>query len=473
MTDMTESEWSKLCKNIYEKRCVLFIGSEFPVELNREGVVSETTFSQLLSEKLEEIIKSFPPRGGKPFIYDSCTDKIELSQIATGYLKCFPDENPREDLELVIKNYLREVIPSLSAPLFRNLMELPFQFIVDTNFSNFFSNEIRFISNKNAQRGFYHFREPGSNVASVNSLSNAGTEARPFVYNLYGSIENTHSIALSENELIEWLTNVISGFSEIPKEIKSMLVNPDSCFLFVGFGFASKDWFFRILLHTLGSVNKKLTSYAMQTLNAASDSSVVFFKAGLKVGIYPYDNQNQFVKELIKKYQNYATNETDNTAKVNFMSDSPTAFISYKSENYAIVKKISDRLKQNDINTWLDKERLSDNWNDRILTGIDNTNTYLLMQSLELEKANMSYVNLEIHRARKKMQFYRNKGHYFFPCCISESPVDIFRGDAEMQELQRWNLVKDGNINTAEIDRLAGEIRKNFSSSDNEKGLAS
>ena len=324
---MTSNEWIKLCKNIYERRCILFIGSEFPIENRKQDPVVETNFSDLLSEKLKEELSCFQIKT----IFNDCIERMELSQVATDYLKCCAEPIPRQELESVIENYLDEMTPNLSSPVFKSLMQLPFSFIVDTNFTNFFATEISSVQNKIAQHSFYHFRKPKANPDNVSTDDGEkiGTEAHPYVYNIYGSTEVTQSIAISENELIEWLTNVISHNPKIPTNIKNLLQDSNNCFLFIGFGFASKDWFFRILLHTLGSVNKQLTSYATQSLNTNNNSSVVFFKVGLKVGIYPYDNHQMFVTDLIENYKKYEKKETDNNKDIKVVEGAPTAFILY------------------------------------------------------------------------------------------------------------------------------------------------
>ena len=76
---MTEKEWSKLCRNIYEKKCILMIGSEFPVECNDRS----TTIFELLFDKLAAEVVQFPTL---PQNYDKNFEHKDLCQLARDYI---------------------------------------------------------------------------------------------------------------------------------------------------------------------------------------------------------------------------------------------------------------------------------------------------------------------------------------------------------------------------------------------------
>src|SRR6478609_6401839 len=55
---MQDKDWEQLCMNIYENKCILFLGSEFPVEVQApDGTKTDTSLSKLLYARIYEEIK--------------------------------------------------------------------------------------------------------------------------------------------------------------------------------------------------------------------------------------------------------------------------------------------------------------------------------------------------------------------------------------------------------------------------------
>src|SRR5436190_18698302 len=96
---MNQHEWEQLCLNIYERKCILFIGAEFPLEIDDpdSGEKSETTFAKLLSNKISDEIKDYKQKSLEEFgiadsaavvekWFDENISGRELSQLANDYI---------------------------------------------------------------------------------------------------------------------------------------------------------------------------------------------------------------------------------------------------------------------------------------------------------------------------------------------------------------------------------------------------
>ena len=103
---MRKEDWDKLCRNIYEKECILLLGSEFP--LLDTTTNPATTFAALLANRLKEELQSFDR---VPAFIANHLDERELSQLACDYINYSgPDKKiARFDLETLVPDYLTEI----------------------------------------------------------------------------------------------------------------------------------------------------------------------------------------------------------------------------------------------------------------------------------------------------------------------------------------------------------------------------
>ena len=69
----------------------------------------------------------------------------------------------------------------------------------------------------------------------------------PLVYNLFGSLDETESIVLTEEDQLEFIRNVVKDDPRIPEEILGQF---DHRKTYLFFGFDLENWQFRLLLHT-------------------------------------------------------------------------------------------------------------------------------------------------------------------------------------------------------------------------------
>lgn len=460
---MTDKEWSKLCRNIYEGKCILMLGSEFQLEYKENNTSTATSYSELLSQKIASEIEC---SGGKK---NNTPAQRDLSQLARDFLIC-SGKNPigaRDDLETVITDYLFEIDKHISSESFRLLAGLPFYFVVDTNYTDLFYDT--FIEQgKKAKKAHYNFKGSQVNVLNA-SGQRIGTKERPLVYNLYGSARHPGSIAISDYDLVQLLSNIISKSPALPADVRAELANEETSILFLGFGILSKNWYFRILLHALTSGNKRTMSYALDYLidiDYNSDPAVLFFRDELKICLYHY-TQESFIRTLADKYKAFADryglpSGNDNPIQLPSL-EKTKIFISYKREDLPRAAAIAERLNSEFTVLWDQSSEFTGDWKNRIEAMIKDSDAFLLLQSQSMRTEPETYVFYEIRMAQEKAKRFLKMDHYLFPAFIDSKDSRLFDGDFRfISDFKNWDLSESENVDALiqEIVRCRERIKR-------------
>jgi hypothetical protein len=447
---MKEDDWKKLCRNIHERNCVLVLGSQFPIE--RKGVKDCTTFGALLADQVKKELVTIERLPADILTQLNSNDMFRLTSEYLNY-KEVDRSLAREDLECLLTDYCSHILPALRSTAFRKLSSLPFSCIVNTNYTDFFVQQIREIG-KTPTGEYFNFRSKKATRVAASPSGFQCTDLTPFVYNLFGHIKDPHSLVISNTDITEFAINVVSGNPGLPANLGCYLAEPNKMFLFLGFGILSKSWFFRILLQALKNNGKSRMSYALECEdNFGQDFNplIHLFRNELKISIELSD-QITFIDTLIDHYNSYY-NSSPQILKDEYL---PKAFISYKSEDFEKVKDICQRLKQNGINVWLDKERLQGKWQTKITDEILNADAFVLMQSKQLKNSPVNYVNVEIKEALQRAKYYVSEPDFIFPAFI-DSNLSVNADYPLIAAINAYDLT-----DVIMIDQLAHDIKSSF-----------
>lgn len=451
---MRKDDWDKLCRNIYEGKCILLLGPEFP--LLDTTTNTQTSFSKLLSNLLKSELGEFDRL---PDSIAGHMDDRELSQLACDYInyKGIDKKINRDDLENLVADYLSEAEAKLSSEVYLKLAALPFTFVVNTSYTNFFATCLRKLD-KVPETAYYNFRGKKIDLVESVNTDELGTKLTPFIYNLFGSVSDPSSLVLSENDLVQFVINIISRNPGLPANVKSELANQEKSFLFLGFGFLGRNWYFRILLQALESNNKGRMSYALECINNIqndADPTVLFFRDELKLSLYHYD-QKEFVDNLVNAWNAYLEKKKLSGADSAVAENAPRVFISYKSDDFAQVSAIAQRLKTQGVNVWIDRERLQGKWVQSIANEIMSCDAFVLMQSRQLKEMPMNYVNVEIKQALDKAGYFANEADFIFPCYIDDNG-SLLTDYPLLQKINSYDL-----SDATKIDQLAKDIKRSY-----------
>ncbi|MBD3308833.1 hypothetical protein GF339_20675, partial [candidate division KSB3 bacterium] len=222
-TNWNDEDWSTLIFTIQRGNCILMLGPDVAVEQEHAQPQPVTA---LLAQELAERLR--------PEITHSI-DPTNLAQVAQYYRM----EVGRNDLEAKVYGFY-EVRRDLTSDLHRDLAALPFYFFITATPDRMLYNALE-QADKRPHIARYNYRGHNPDMVQM------GTAETPLVFHLYGSIDESESLVLTEYNLIDFLAAVISKNPPLPRNVLSELRNKDKSLLFLGFGF--KHWYLRVLLH--------------------------------------------------------------------------------------------------------------------------------------------------------------------------------------------------------------------------------
>jgi hypothetical protein len=453
---MTEREWNKLCRNIFERKCILMIGSEFQIEI-LEGITKKTTtFNELLIKKISEDILQYRRL---PENYGKQIGEKDYCQIVRDFI-AYSDNSQvqaREELETLITDYLFEILPELSSQGFSKLATLPLNFIIDTNYSSFFLEQLN-RAGKFPKSDFYHFK---SNKVP---FSEDGTDTSPFLFSLYGSAQQPNSLVITDYDMIHFLSNIISKSPALPPYVRAKLMHEETSILLLGFGILAKNWYFRLLLHALTMGNKKTMSYALEHLSTINDDNqpaILFFKDELKVCLYHFD-QESFINTLTDKYQlsndRFKKQSGTNDEVPSPFKEEIKVFVSYKREDLRFVRPIVERLEAKEISVYWDhgSDFIGD-WKNKIEKMIEDSDAFILLQSKNLRDQPVNYLNKEIRLAIERASKFPREENYLYPAYIDSIESKMTDTDFKfINAINNWDLSVMTNV-----DKLAIELFRN------------
>lgn len=272
-----ESEWNLLLMRIRDEECVPFLGAG--ASMGFDGEVGLPTAGELAKDLAREC--AFPGTDGSDFFR------------VTQYYEFWSDPyNLRKAIQRRLR--VRNLRPGR---LHKALAQLPFRYIMTTNFDNLMERALE-EEGKNPESAVYDIKgnvdEPP--MPTVNA---------PLVYKLHGSIEDPLSMVCTEDDVIQFLSCLMQGVPPLPRSIKQIFESHSV--LFIGYGL--KDWNIRVMLRAIRGAKRSVKSFAIQRrpddpgLRAEWDQSLMYWSK--KEEVYCFDvDALDFVEELLRRYKN-------------------------------------------------------------------------------------------------------------------------------------------------------------------------
>src|SRR5262245_53465230 len=355
-----------LVERIRAGTCVLLMGPGVAVDMSRPDRSPMTT---LLARRLAtdpDLKGRCPPEMAENLRY--------VSQLH------YETKHDLEDLAILTADFYQGLKGTTTA-FHRNLAQLPFRLCINTSPDDFMLEAFRANSTKHPAEAHYNFRQ------GLNPLLRAPTEKEPLVYYLYGRSEDLYSLVLTESDLIDFLVAMVRGDPALPDYIRGRLGDPDTTFLFVGFGF--HNWYMRVLLKVLKIYGHKSRAVALEDTGffAHPDhpQTVGFFSGDRLIEFRPLQ-WDTFAEQLCTAYRaTVASVPVRPGAELG--PDAPKAFLCYASEDREAVETLGEALEARGVAIWRDKQNLraGENW-DRVLVDVirKQVNYIIIAQSSQM-----------------------------------------------------------------------------------------
>ena len=388
--ELNDEGWKRLVKSLTStsNKCVLVLGPDIVSESNGKTSLVDELAGQLIHrfglievnarDDLYHIMQRFFDQGGRRF---------ELEDFLFDFY-----EQPRP-------------IPRL----YEQLATLPFETYLTITHDKYLQSALKNLSEKTPQFGYYNYRK------KVSANFREPNADHPLVYQLFGSLEQTESLILGENDLLMFLQHVVTGTPDLAEQIQGVLRDERTSFLFLGFGFS--QWYVRILLHALLGPNRYVhrqnqrPSIVMECpkffAHPDSRRAIAYFNGQHTFRFYLCSEKNVtpsgFVEELVRRYRERRDAAPDSS--MSFSEDSPTVFFSYRRSDEKKVSQLRDTLQSAGIRVWQDMCNLrgGDNWEQALQRVINKeADRFVLLQTPALVSAERSIVWKELRQAEER-----------------------------------------------------------------------
>lgn len=429
MEGLSLQDWKRLIQIIRRGSCILILG---PNVAATPGSIEEDSLTECL-------VRSIGSQIGEKGV----SEVGSLCHAAQRYVQHPPFSRP--DLEDLVCDF-HQPFQQETTPLHLALAQLPFTLCVNATFDRFLLNAFRSVG-KHPVYDYYHFKslEHRSPLSQIDPAILRDPQ-RPVVYNLYGSCEDAKSLVMSENDLLEFLVNVVKREPPLPDFVRARFSDSDASFLFLGFGF--RHWYMRILLHVLQAHSHQHPSLAMEDARFFShperDELVVFFEREHRI-LFRHEGWSDFAVELLKRYE-----ETEKLLQQGEPPPpppgAPAVFLCHCSRDKARVEDLGKDLRARGINIWLDRQNLQggDDW-ERLIPSVIKTQVdyVLVVQSEAMATLKESYFHAEIKAALERQKNFAEGVRFLIPaqlqtgCLLNElkhlQSVDLSQPDAVLK----------------------------------------
>jgi hypothetical protein len=362
------------------------------------------------------------------------------------------EKRDRIDLEFAVEDFYRDY-EGQTTEAHLKLAELPFSLCIDITHAGFMEKAYDQVG-KSPIRDFYSFRQPKSPSPIK------GTPERPLIYKLFGSLEELASLVITENDLLDFLVNVSKSAPPLPSDLTSRLRNPQTSFLFLGFGF--HNWHFRILLHELQAENER------RNVSIALEDSAFFNHPDQQRMRLLYDKEHrlefyhapwlEFATELSQRFQTAIQQRRPDTGQQSAaMAPPPTVFLCHCSEDADDMEAIGARLQQSGINIWLDRQNLrgGDRW-DQIMRKVigEQVDYFIVLETPAMQGRRESYFYREINAALQRQEGFSWGTKFIFPVQLFPCPPLV-----ELLDFQRADLTQPDGLQHL-VDAILDDWRR-------------
>lgn len=263
-----EIKLKELATNLKNDQCILVLGPKFSFIPGKPPLIAE--FPKYLKKEGE---MELSPDADGLFIFDK---KGQKSSVRTFMQSFFNTNGSLTDLH-------------------RTLMEIPFHTMISLNPDKLMA---RAFEEKGLPHVFAFYNKSTSQNQLFKTGAEAGgsyfpTQARPLIYNLFGSFEDPSSLILDQVDLLDFIFSALSNDKPLPEELL-LAIQKAQKFLFIGFEF--DKWYLKLILKLL-QLEQKDSNYAAVMDSKKLNGTREFYTNQFNLLFVDHEDQ-AFVSEL-------------------------------------------------------------------------------------------------------------------------------------------------------------------------------
>ena len=443
-----DRHWNVLLDSIEWGNCIPVLGPDLCV-VGKDG--SRRNLAIDLSRELADIL------------LEDKQLKVDAPDTISLVAQIFQNELSRDELISEMKAFYQghaDRAAGRGDATFERLASLPFPLFVTSRHDGTLQGYLE-KQGKRPRIKSYHFHGDHTNI-----LRDLGSAEEPVIYQLYGSFDDRSSLVVTEHDLLDFLRAVVANDPGLPVDLLNLF--RDQNVLFLGFGLG--DYHLRVLLHAL-NVSKRSISFALENAPVIEgqpafdhrfQESVLFYGHLGYSALKLLDTRLEaFIEDLCQRWTarhpEGGALPARQPAPQQHSADGPSVFISYVKEDQARAERLFERLREEGLNPWIDKDglRFGMQWSDRLEDTVSkDVDYFVVLQSRALSERKESYVYKEVGIALERQS--RRAGRFIFPIQLDEDAQrleSIERAKIQTGTLYDWN---------ADVKALANEIRRDF-----------
>ncbi|HRI60370.1 MAG TPA: toll/interleukin-1 receptor domain-containing protein [Saprospiraceae bacterium] len=392
---MTNDQWNDLLFAIRKGKCLLLLGAGAST-LTKNGVARP--FTEWLALELADQLR----RDQHP-LEESETGS--LLYVATEYLHHYKSS---VTLQREVERFYREQAKQPNE-LLRAIAELPFPLIINTAPDTLLEKAWLGLG-KDYRKTHYSLHKERSKEEADLQIEDPTGDC-PLLYNLFGSVEDSASLVLTEKDRLKFIEDIIQHNNAIPNAILKEF-KEDKVVLFFGFDF--EQWHLRIMPKKI--FQKEEISAPVIVPNGGqtlSKGAMVFYQKQYKMDFLPEDPL-AFIRELSRRWENYeeAGEQEAQQAPVRAVYLYDRADEPWKTmldKHLAVLKRAEG------IHTW-DESMISagEAVDERIRQQLDQANLILLLVSSDFLASDKLYEE----QLRQALQRNREGKAYIIPILV-------------------------------------------------------
>jgi hypothetical protein len=365
---------------VAERSVIPVVGQElFSIQIDGERKSLDCYLARKLAERLRVPTTDLPA---------DCT----INEVACRFLQ--QPGARREDLYRRMNSILTELAKQQppTPPVLKKLAEISdFQFFLTTSFDFLLEqaiNEVRFDGQPNTDVYAYSLNDCRDIPRELTRFS------KPVVFHLLGRYSVQPNYALTEEDTLEFM-HALQSETRRPRLLLDELKKHHLLLLGASYSNWLSRFFLRILRNERLTLPKGTDSYIADTVIQQDASLSLFYSSPLSYGtkIFPEGSAEQFVNELHTRWSAINPEPAQKDALQPVLQDSESAdesaalgasppvemqmaegavFLSYASEDIALVRLVKEGLERAGLIVWFDKKYLEagDNYDMKIQRSI-------------------------------------------------------------------------------------------------------
>ena len=279
---LTDNEWNAFLRELKSGQCCLLLGPAVKCIQESDDPVKTVSVMEKFSAYISGLLDKLNITYNK--------EEHDFFYLAGKYINAqYPGQESRFETE--IRDF-RDSLAQMPSAFYQKIARLPFNSIVNLVPDNFLSAQLNQIG--------YEFAEDYYDYTGIRNIDI--TDEMQLVFNLFGSFENPDSVAVTEQQRLSLLKNLISGTPKINDKIAKRFSDKKKSFLFLGFNF--NNWHFRLVVDALKIPKPNNFSYSPQTgaVQTIGFLNKEFYSEKLGLSLIEQTTE-EFINELSKRYQ--------------------------------------------------------------------------------------------------------------------------------------------------------------------------